>query len=277
MAAGHISITHGLHGPNHSATTACTTGAHSIGDAARFIMHGDAETMVAGGAEACIHPLTFAGFGRSRSLSTENGAPERACRPFDASRGGFVVGEGAGVVVLEELGHARRRGARVYAEVRGYGCAGDGWHVTRPREDGRGAVLAMRRALRDAGVRPGEVGYVNAHATGTGVGDGVEARAIREVFVEGGRAEGDVVVSSTKGAVGHLLGAAGAVEAMFCALAVHGDVVPPTLNLETPDVGVGFDFVRGGAQRRRVDVAMSNSFGFGGTNASLVFAKLKDE
>ncbi|KAI6783853.1 uncharacterized protein J7T54_001729 [Emericellopsis cladophorae] len=277
MAAGHIAIKYGLHGPNHAATTACTTGAHSIGDAARFIALGDASVMVAGGSESCIHPLTFAGFGRARSLSTAyNNDPSGSCRPFDKGRNGFVVSEGAAVCVLEELEHARARGARIYAEVRGYGCSGDAYHMTAPREDGHGAFLAMKRALRNAGIRPAEVGYINAHGTGTQVGDVAEAMAIRRLMLgeDGVRRESDVTVSSTKGALGHLLGAAGAIEAMFAILALHEGVVPATANLEQPDVGVAFNFVPKAAQYKKMDVAVSNSFGFGGTNSSLVFSRL---
>ncbi|KAI0024770.1 putative 3-oxoacyl--synthase [Xylariomycetidae sp. FL0641] len=276
LAAGHIAMKYGFQGPNHAATTACTTGAHSIGDASRFIAHGDADVMVAGGSEACIHPLTFAGFGRSRSLATGfNHRPAEACRPFDRRRDGFVVAEGAAVLVLEELGHARRRGADVYAELRAYGCSGDAHHVTAPRADGDGARLAMHRALRHAGVKPGQVDYVNAHATGTPVGDAAEARAIRSLMLgEGGwDTESQVTVSSTKASTGHLLGAAGAIEAMFAVLAIAEGVVPPTLNLHEVDVDPKFNFVPLEAQQKKVNVAISNSFGFGGTNASLVFSK----
>ena len=276
LAAGQISLKYGFRGPNHCVTTACTTGAHSIGDASRFISFGDADVMVAGGTESCIHPLTFAGFGRSRSLSTAfNDAPSSASRPFDARRNGFVVSEGSAVVILEELEHARSRGAKILAEMKGYGCSGDAYHVTAPREDGTGALLAMTRALKSAGLKPRAVDYINAHATGTTVGDIAEAKAISSLMLgqDGVQNEHQVTVSSTKGAVGHLLGGAGAIEAIFCILAVANDVVPPTLNLDVPDVGTGFNFVRNQAQEKRVRVAMSNSFGFGGTNSSLVFVK----
>ncbi|XEU96524.1 hypothetical protein FSHL1_001809 [Fusarium sambucinum] len=266
MAAGHIAMKHGFQGPNHAATTACTTGAHSIGDASRFISMGDADIMVAGGSESCIHPLTFAGFGRARSLSTAyNNNPTASCRPFDAGRNGFVVSEGAAVLVLEELEHAKARGARIYAEIKGYGCSGDAYHMTAPREDGRGAFLAMKKALKNAGVKPSQVDYVNAHATATNVGDVAETSAIKRLMLgeEGHEKESDITVSSTKGAVGHLLGAAGAIEALFSVLAIHQGVVPATLNLQKPDVGAAFNFVPNAAQERDVGVAVSNSFGFG--------------
>ena len=267
---------HGFLGPNHAATTACTTGAHSIGDAARFIALGDADVMIAGGSESCIHPLTFAGFGRARSLSTAyNDSPTEACRPFDADRNGFVISEGAAACVLEDLEHAKKRGARIYAEVKGYGCSGDAYHMTAPRPDGQGAFLSMTRALRNAQISPAKVDYINAHATSTQIGDAAEANAIGSIMrgQEGKETDAEVTVSSTKGALGHLLGAAGAIEALFAVLAIHENAVPPTLNLKNPNVNWGFNYVSSEAQNRTIDIAVSNSFGFGGTNCSLVFSK----
>ncbi|KAI1762514.1 putative 3-oxoacyl--synthase [Hypoxylon sp. FL1150] len=277
LAAGHIAMKYGFQGPNHAVTTACTTGAHSVGDASRFIAFGDADIMVAGGAESCIHPLTFAGFGRSRSLSTAfNDDPPASCRPFDRRRNGFVVAEGAAVVVLEELEHAKARGARIYAELRGYGSSGDAHHVTAPLEDGSGAFLSMKKALKHAEIKPRQVDYINAHATATSVGDRAEALAIRSLMAgeEGYENESHIAVSSTKGSIGHLLGAAGAIEALFTILSIAENTLPPTLNLTEPDVGPKFNLVPLQAQQKEVNVALSNSFGFGGTNATLVFSKL---
>lgn len=244
MAAGHIAMKYGFQGPNHAATTACTTGAHSIGDAARFVALGDADVMVAGGSESCIHPLAFAGFGRARSLSTVyNDTPQASCRPFDANRNGFVIAEGAAVCVLEELEHAKARGARIYAEVSGYGCSGDAYHMTAPREDGHGAYLAMKRALKNAGIKPSQVDYINAHATATQVGDAAEAAAIGRLMLgdEGVSSEAHVTVSSTKGAIGHLLGAAGAIEALFSILAIHEvSLASQSISLPKFDVVDGF-------------------------------------
>lgn len=268
---------HGFQGPNHAVTTACTTGAHSIGDAARFIAFGDADVMVAGGSESCMHPLALAGFSRSRSLATEfNGNPAEASRPFDKDRCGFVIAEGAGVVILEEMEHAKARGARIYAEVAGYGCSGDAHHVTAPRSDGAGAYLAMHKALKNARVQPEKVGYINAHATSTPLGDAAENTAIGTLMLgsEGKKSKEDIVVSSTKGSIGHLLGAAGAVEAIFTILAIAEGKLPPTANLQTPSSGFEFNYIPRQTQEASIDAALTNSFGFGGTNASLVFTKV---
>ncbi|KAF2456474.1 ketoacyl synthase domain-containing protein [Lineolata rhizophorae] len=280
LAAGHISMRHGFRGPNHASTTACTTGAHALGDAARLIAFGDADVMVAGGAESCIHPLAIAGFARARSLATDwNSTPQLASRPFDRERAGFVIGEGAGVMVLEELQHARARGARIYALLQGYGISSDAHHMTAPLASGDGAYAAMRRALRRAGVAPSEVDYVNAHATSTQLGDAAENKAVKRLMLEGPEGKdraNEINVSSVKGAIGHLLGAAGSVEGIFTALSVKEGILPPTLNLESPgDPPEDFDcnYVPKTAQRLPVKVAVSNSFGFGGTNASLVFTK----
>ncbi|KAK2979017.1 hypothetical protein RJ640_013651 [Escallonia rubra] len=273
MAAGHVSMKYGFQGPNHAAVTACATGAHSIGDAARMIQFGDADVMVAGGAEASIDALSIAGFCRSRALTTKyNSMPEEASRPFDCDRDGFVIGEGSGVLVLEELEHAKKRGAKVYAELRGYGMSGDAYHITQPQIDGRGAILAMTRALKQSGLHPSQVDYINAHATSTPLGDAVEANAIKSVFSDYATS-GSVAFSSTKGAVGHLLGAAGSVEAIFSVLAIHYDIAPLTLNLNKPDpiFKDGFMPLRA-SMEMPIKAVLSNSFGFGGTNASLLFA-----
>ncbi|MCJ1258208.1 hypothetical protein MMC24_006039 [Lignoscripta atroalba] len=270
---------YGFKGPNHAVSTACTTGAHSIGDAARFIAFGDADVMVAGGAESCIHPLAIAGFERLRSLTTtSNDTPDLASRPFNRDRDGFVVGEGAAVLILEELNHALARHAPIYALLSSYATTSDAHHLTQPPPSGHGALRAMTRALAHAQIPPSRVDYINAHATSTPLGDAAENRAIRSLMVGGAEGKprpGDVCVSSTKGAVGHLLGAAGAAEALFSVMAIRENVVPPTLNLTDIDAAGEFDmnYVPLVAQQRKVDVVLSNSFGFGGTNASLCFTR----
>ncbi|XP_050205630.1 3-oxoacyl-[acyl-carrier-protein] synthase, mitochondrial [Mercurialis annua] len=271
MASGHVSMKYGFQGPNHSAVTACATGAHSIGDATRMIQFGDSDVMVAGGTESSIDALSIAGFCRSRALTTKyNSTPLEASRPFDCDRDGFVIGEGSGVLVLEELEHARKRGAKVYAEVRGYGMSGDAYHITQPHTDGRGAILAMTRALKQSGLHPNQIDYVNAHATSTPLGDAIEAGAIKTVFAEHATS-GALALSSTKGAVGHLLGAAGAVEAIFSVLAIKHGIAPLTLNLTKPDPIFEDKFMPLTASKEMpIRGALSNSFGFGGTNACLL-------
>jgi len=268
LTSGQVSIKYGLMGPNHSVVTACSTGAHSIGDAARMIKDGDADVMLAGGAESTINPLGVAGFAQARALNTAyNDRPEQASRPYDKNREGFVMGEGAGVVVLEEYEHAKARGAKIYAEIVGYGLSGDAYHVTAPHPEGRGAELAMRMALKKAGLKPEDIDYVNAHGTST-MADTIELAAVKRVL--GDDLHG-ASMSSTKSAIGHLLGGAGAVEAIFCILAIRDQIVPPTLNLDDPDEGTeGVDLVPHKAKERPVRAALSNSFGFGGTNASLI-------
>jgi 3-oxoacyl-[acyl-carrier-protein] synthase II len=269
LASGQVSIRYGFKGPNHSAVTACATGVHAIGDAARLIALGDADVMVAGGAEAAICELGIGGFCAARALSTSfNDTPQAASRPWDKDRDGFVMGEGAGVVVLEEYEHAKARGAKIYAEVIGYGMSGDAHHITSPAEDGDGGYRAMKAALRTAGLAPSDVQYVNAHGTSTPLGDDIELAAVERLW---GDAAKGLAMSSTKSATGHLLGAAGAVEAIFSILAIRDDVAPPTLNLENPSRESPIDRVAKTAQERKIDVALSNSFGFGGTNASVIF------
>ena len=269
LASGHVSIKYGFKGPNHSAVTACATGVHAIGDAARLIALGDCDVMVAGGAEAAICELGIGGFCAARALSTAyNDNPGAASRPWDEGRDGFVMGEGAGVLVLEELEHARARGATIHAEVIGYGMSGDAFHITSPSDDGSGGFRAMSAALLDAGVAPGQVQYVNAHGTSTPMGDDIELGAVERLWGDDAKS---LAMSSTKSATGHLLGAAGAVEAIFSILAIRDDVAPPTLNLDNPSRPSPIDRVAKEAQRRPIEVALSNSFGFGGTNASVVF------
>jgi 3-oxoacyl-[acyl-carrier-protein] synthase II len=270
MGSGVVSMRFGARGPNSCVVTACTTGSHAVGDASRLVARGDAEVMIAGGAEAAVNRLGIAGFAAMRALSTRNDDPERASRPFDAGRDGFVIGEGAGIVVLESLEHALARGARIHAEVIGYGMSGDAHHMTAPPDDGVGAQLAMRNALRDAGLSPGDVGYINAHGTSTPYNDRIESFAIRRVF--GSHAD-RLAVSSTKSMTGHALGAAGGIESVFTVLALREGVLPPTINLTEPDPACDLDYVPNEARRASVRVALSNSFGFGGTNASLAFAR----
>ncbi|MEX2298411.1 MAG: beta-ketoacyl-ACP synthase II [Dongiaceae bacterium] len=270
LASGNVSIRHGFTGPNHSVVTACATGAHAIGDAARLIELGDADVMVAGGAEASICRLGVAGFAAVRALSTGfNDTPQRASRPWDVDRDGFVMGDGAGVVILEELEHAKKRGAKIYAEIIGYGLSGDAHHITAPAEDGSGGFRAMRAALKRAKLTPDDIDYINAHGTSTPLGDEIELGAMKRLF---GPAAYKVSMSSTKSAVGHLLGAAGAVEAIFSIQALRNGICPPTLNLDNPSPGCDVDLVPKQAKQRPIRAVLSNSFGFGGTNASLVFA-----
>jgi len=271
LASGQVSIRHQFKGPNHSVVTACATGAHAVGDAMRFIQHEDADIMVAGGAEAAVCKIGIAGFIACRAMSTHfNECPERASRPYDKDRDGFVMGEGAGVLVLEELEHARARGAKIYAELIGYGLAGDAFHITAPSEDGDGGFRAMQAALANGGVEPADIDYINAHGTSTPLGDEIELAAVERLF---GQAVGRTAMSSTKSSIGHLLGAAGAVEAAFTVLALRDQVAPPTINLENPSVDTAIDLVPQSAKRLKIETALSNSFGFGGTNASVVFKK----
>ena len=271
LAGGQVSISHGLKGPNHAVVTACSTGAHAIGDAGRLIALGDAKVMVAGGAESAVNRLALAGFAACRALSTGfNDRPKQASRPYDRDRDGFVMGEGAGCVVLEDYEHAKARGARIYAELIGYGLSGDAYHITSPAPDGDGAYRSMSMALKRAGVTPGEIDYINAHGTSTQVGDEIELRAVERLL---GNAAATATMSSTKSSTGHLLGAAGAVEAIFSILAIRDQIAPPTLNLDNPSVETAIDLAPHVARKRKIDVALSNSFGFGGTNASVIFRR----
>jgi 3-oxoacyl-[acyl-carrier-protein] synthase II len=270
LASGHVSIKYGFKGPNHAVVTACSTGAHAIGDAGRLIQIGDADVMVAGGTEAAICRLGVAGFAAARALSTAfNDTPEKASRPWDKRRDGFIMGEGSGVVVLEEYEHAKKRGAKIYGELIGYGMSGDAHHITAPAEDGNGAFRSMRQALRSAKLNPEDIDYINAHGTSTPLGDEIEHGAVKRLF---GEAAKNLSMSSTKSAIGHLLGAAGSVEAIYSILAMNNGIVPPTLNLEEPSDGCDLDLVPLKAKERTVRAVMSNSFGFGGTNATLIFA-----
>jgi 3-oxoacyl-[acyl-carrier-protein] synthase II len=271
LAAGYVSIEHGLKGPNHAVVTACSTGAHAIGDASRLVALGDADVMLAGGTESPVCRLAIAGFAACRALSTNfNDQPQRASRPYDRDRDGFVMGEGAGIVVVEALEHAEARGARIYAEIIGYGLSSDAFHITAPAGDGDGAYRCMVAAVKRAGIDPADIDYINAHGTSTPMGDEIELAAVERLF---GNAAGKVSMSSTKSAIGHLLGAAGAVEAIFSALAIRDNVAPPTLNLDNPSVATAIDLVPHQARQRTIDTVLSNSFGFGGTNASLIFRR----
>ncbi|NNE51099.1 MAG: beta-ketoacyl-ACP synthase II [Sulfitobacter sp.] len=271
LISGQVSIRYGFRGPNHSVVTACSTGAHAIGDASRLIQYGDADVMIAGGAEAAICELGIAGFNACKALSTKRADdPQKASRPYDADRDGFVMGEGAGIVVLEEYEHAKARGAKIYAEVKGYGLSGDAYHITAPSEDGEGGERSMRNALRNAGLEPKDIDYINAHGTST-MADTIELGAVERMM---GEHADKVTMSSTKSATGHLLGAAGAIEAIFSILAIRDQVAPPTINLDNPAVETPIDLAPNKAVKRKINVALSNSFGFGGTNASVLFGKI---
>ncbi len=271
MIAGNLSIEYGIRGPSYALVTACSTGTHCIGDAARMIERGDVDVMIAGGAEMATSPTGLGGFASARALSTRNDDPAAASRPWDRGRDGFVLGDGAGVVVIEEYQHARRRGARIYCELIGFGMSSDAYHITLPPEDGDGARRCMERAMADARIDPGEVDYINAHGTSTPAGDVVETRAVKAAF---GAHAGRLAISSTKSMIGHQLGAAGGVEAAFCALAIRDQVAPPTINLDDPDEECDLDYVAHNAREMRIEVAMSNSFGFGGTNGTLIFRRI---
>src|SRR3974390_956457 len=271
LASGYVSIEHGLKGPNHAVVTACSTGAHAIGDASRLIALGDADVMVAGGAESPVNRISLAGFAALRALSTAfNDQPTRASRPYDKDRDGFVMGEGAGAVILEELEHAKARGAKIYAEVIGYGLSGDAHHITAPTPDGDGAFRCMSRAIKRAGIAPKDIDYINAHGTSTPLGDEIELGAVQRLVGDAGKR---ISMSSTKSCIGHLLGAAGTVEAIFSILAIRDQIAPPTINLDNPSVETPIDLVPHNARKREISTTLSNSFGFGGTNASLIFTR----
>jgi 3-oxoacyl-[acyl-carrier-protein] synthase II len=272
LASGYVSIEHGLKGPNHSVVTACSTGAHAIGDAARLIALGDAEVMVAGGTESPVSRIAMAGFAAARALSTGfNDTPQKASRPYDKDRDGFVMGEGAGVVILEEYEHAKARGAKIYAEVVGYGLSGDAYHITSPSPDGDGGFRSMSAALKRAGMTASDLDYINAHGTSTPLGDEIELGAVQRLL---GNAASKVAMSSTKSSTGHLLGAAGAIEAIFSILAIRDNIAPPTINLDNPSVETAIDLVPHKSRPKEINVALSNSFGFGGTNASVILKRV---
>ena len=274
LISGYVSIEHGLKGPNHSVVTACSTGAHAIGDASRLIMFGDADVMVAGGAESAVNRIGIAGFTACRAMSTHfNDTPEKGSRPYDKDRDGFVMGDGSGVVVLEEYEHAKARGAKIYAEIKGYGLSGDAHHITSPAPDGNGGYRAMQSALKNAGIAADQIDYVNAHGTSTPVGDEIELGAVQRLFKD---SLSTMSMSSTKSATGHLLGAAGAIEAIFCIKALQDQIAPPTINLDNPSVETELDLVPHKARKREINAVLSNSFGFGGTNASLVMQRVDD-
>lgn len=273
LASGNVSIRHGAKGPNSATATACSAGAHAIGDSFRLIERGDADAMICGGAESAITPMSVAGFASMRALSTRNDDPKRASRPFDAERDGFVIGEGSGILILEELEFAKARGARIYAEIVGYGMSGDAFHVTMPDETGSGAIRVMQRAIKDAGITPEQIGYINAHGTSTPYNDKFETMAIKKVFGDHAR---NLPVSSTKSMTGHALGAAGGIEAVFSVLAMRDNKLPPTINYEVPDPECDLDYIPNAARDVKVDYVLSNSFGFGGTNACLIFKRFED-
>lgn len=274
LAAGNVSIRHGAKGPNSATATACSAGAHAIGDSFRIIERGDADVMICGGAESAITPMSVAGFASMRALSTRNDDPKHASRPFDAERDGFVIGEGAGILILEELEHAKARGAKIYAELVGYGMSGDAFHVTMPDETGSGAIRVMQRAIKDAGIEPEQIGYINAHGTSTPYNDKFETLAIKQVFGE--HAKNGLAVSSTKSMTGHALGAAGGIEAVFSVMAIHEEKLPPTINYEFPDPDCDLDYIPNAPRYESVEFVLSNSFGFGGTNACLIFKRYND-